>query len=196
MQAVFISKLINFKKSEEPKNMEKSYFKEEQHFSNPWFWAFLIVVFTVSLTPICVALYSELVLGKPFGENPSSVESMLIMFGVLGIVYFFVILLFRKMKLITEVRGDGIYYRFPPFILKNRKFGKAEIERFEIRKYKPITEYGGWGIRYGWGKWGRALSVWGKTGLQLYLSDGKKVLFGTQRPDSLLRAMNKMMKEQ
>lgn len=176
--------------------MEKSYFKEEQHFSNPWFWAFLIVVFTVSLTPLCVALYSELVLGKPFGENPSSLETMLIMFGVLGIIYFLVILLFRKMKLVTEVRSDGVYYRFPPFILKKRKFGMLEIEKYEIRKYKPILEYGGWGIRAGWGKWGKAFNVWGKIGLQLYLTDGKKVLFGTQRADALLRAMNKMKKGQ
>lgn len=174
--------------------MKKAYFKEEQYFSNPWFWAFLIIVITGSLAPTVVALYSELVLGKPFGQNPSKVESLLIMLGILILVYFFVILLFRKMKLITEVRSEGIFYRYPPFILKERKFDLKEIEKFEIRKYKPIKDYGGWGIRSGWGSAGRAFTVSGKEGLQLYLKSGKKVLFGTQRADALVRAMNKMMK--
>lgn len=174
--------------------MEKTYFKEEQYFSNLWFWVFLIVVFTVSLTPTFVALYSELVLGKPFGENPSSIESLFIMLGVLGLVYLVVIFMFRKMKLITEVRTGGFYYRYPPFIIKERKFGVNEIKQYKIRSYKPVKEYGGWGIRYGWGKSGRAFNVKGKIGLQFYLTDGKMVLFGTQRADALLRAMNKMMK--
>lgn len=174
--------------------MEKSYFKEEQFFSNLWFWVFLTVVFTASLTPTCVALYSELVQEKSFGENPSSVESLLVMFAVLVFVYLFVILLFRKMKLVTEVRNDGIYYRYPPFIIKERKIDIAEIEHFKIRTYRPVTEYGGWGIRYGWGKSGRALTVSGKIGLQLFLKDGKKILCGTHRPDALQRAMNKVMR--
>jgi chaperone required for assembly of F1-ATPase len=35
----------------------------------------------------------------------------------------------------------------------------------------------------------------GNTGLQLYLVDGKKMLVGTQRPDAIKRAMEKMMSE-
>lgn len=174
--------------------MEKTYFKEEQYFSNFWFWVFLIVVFTIFLAPTCVTIYSQVVLGKPEGENPSSTESLFIILSILIVVYTFVILLFRKMKLVTEIRKSGIYYRYPPFIVKERQFNTDEIKKFEIRKYKPIAEYSGWGIRYSWGKSGRAVNVKGNVGLQLYLQNGKKVLFGTQRPDALLRAMNKMMK--
>jgi hypothetical protein len=98
------------------------------------------------------------------------------------------------MKLVTHVRSEGIFYRYPPFILKERKFDTKEIEKFEIRKYKPIKDYGGWGIRYGRGRAGRAITVSGNEGLQLYLKSGKKVLIGTQRADALVRAMNKMIK--
>ncbi len=174
--------------------MKKSYYKEEQYFSNPWFWMFLIVVFTISLAPTVVALYSEIVLDKPYGENPDSVETLLIIMGIMIIVYVAVILLFRKMRLIVEIRNDGLFYRYPPFINKERQFSKGEISNYEIRKYKPIREYSGWGIQYSWGKSGRVFNVKGNIGLQLYLKNGKKVLFGTQRGDALLRAMNKMMK--
>ena len=176
--------------------MKKTYFKEEQYFSNPWFWVFLIVVFTASLTPTCVALYSGLVLGKPYGENPSSTESLIIILAILVVLYLFVVLMFKKMKLVTEVNQDGFFYSYPPFITKSRKIDPDEIAEFKIRKYRPIREYSGWGIRYSWEGSGRAFSVKGKTGLQLYLTNGKKILFGTQRGDALLRAMNKMMKEE
>ena len=174
--------------------MRKTYFKEEQYFSNFWFWVFLTLVFTIALAPTVVAIYSEVVLGKVEGETPSSVTSLSIILVILVIIYIFVILMFKKMRLITEVRSNGIYYCFPPFILKEREFKIDEIKRFEIRKYQPIREYGGWGIRYGMGKSGRALNVKGNIGLQLFLIDGKKVLFGTQRSEALLRAINKMMK--
>ena len=174
--------------------MQKTYFKEEQYFSRPWFWVFLIVVITASLTPTVVALYSELVLAKPHSENPDPVESLMITLSILIVFYTFIILMFIKMKLVTEVRQDGLYYRYPPFFNKERKFSRDEIQIFEIRKYKPILEYSGWGLRYSWGKSGRALNVKGNIGLQLYLKNGKKMLFGTQRGDALLRAMQKMMK--
>ena len=161
--------------------MAKVYFTEEQRFSNFWFWVFIIVVFTTFLTPTIVALYSQVVLDTPFGENPKSIESLLIIFGILLVVYVAAVILFRMMKLVVVVRQDGVYYRYPPFIIKERHFKVEDIELYEIRKYKPIKEYSGWGIRYSWAKSGRAFTVKGKLGLQLYLKDKKKVLFGTQR---------------
>ena len=175
--------------------MQKIYFTEEQHFSNFWFWVFLVVVFTAFLTPTVVALYSQLVLGTPEGENPESIESILIIFGILIVVYAAAIVLFKTMKLVVVVRQNGVFYRYPPFIIKERKFLREEIERFEIRKYKPIKEYRGWGIKTSLGKSDRAFSVKGYMGLQLYLKDGKYVLFGTQRGEACKRAMSKMMQK-
>lgn len=175
--------------------MQKTYFKEEQHFSNPGFWVFLIIVITLSFSPLVIQLYNQIVLEKPPGENASSSTTLMIILFVLAIVYVAVVIMFKKMRLITVVRDDALYYRYPPFILKDKHISKNLIKRFEIRNYKPIREYGGWGIRSTSGSAGKAYNVKGKTGLQLYLTNGKKVLFGTQRGDALNRAMNKMMQE-
>ena len=175
--------------------MKKSYFREEQHFSNPGFWAFLIFVLTISFSPLVIELYNQVVLKKVAGENATSTETILIILFVMIIIYVVIIIMFKKMRLITEVGDDAFYFRYPPFILKNKQIDKTRIERFEVRKYKPIREYGGWGIRMGSGKAGKAYNVKGKIGLQLYLTNGKKVLFGTQRGDAIKRAMNKLMQE-
>ena len=176
--------------------MERSFFKEEQSFSNIWLYLFVVIVFTIAIAPNVIALYSQLVLGIPCGEDPSSNESLLVLLFVLLIMFVLTLLLFSKMKLVTEVKNDGVFYKYPPFIIKFKVIRKEEIERYEVRKYSPIREYSGWGIRYSWGTSGRAYNVKGNIGLQLYLVDGKKILLGTQRGDAIQRAMDKMMKEE
>ncbi|RLD42399.1 MAG: hypothetical protein DRI88_11705 [Bacteroidetes bacterium] len=173
--------------------MGKIYFTEEQRFSNFWLYVFVIIVFTIAIAPTATALYSQIILGIPYGEEPSSDEALLVLLVILLVMFVFTLLLFHKMKMVTEVRNDGVFYRYPPFILKFKQIRKEEIEKYKVRKYSPIKEYSGWGIRYSWGKSGRAYNVKGNIGLQLYLVDGKKILLGTQRGDALQRAMDKMM---
>ena len=176
--------------------MERIFFKEEQRFSSFWMYLLVVIIFTIALAPTVVALYSQIILGVPYGEEPSTNESLLVLFIVLMIMFVVTILLFSKMKLVTEVKNEGFLYKYPPFIIKFKLIRKEEIEKYEVRKYSPIREYSGWGIRYSWGKSGRAYNVKGNIGLQLYMVDGKKILFGTQHGDAIRRAMDKMMKEE
>ena len=62
-----------------------------------------------------------------------------------------------------------------------------EIIKYEIRKYRPIIEYGGWGIRFN--KSGKAYTVSGNIGIQIQMSTGKGILIGTQQPNEFLQAM-------
>jgi len=63
----------------------------------------------------------------------------------------------------TEVRDDGVYFRFFPLHLSFHRIGLEEIVRFEVQTYRPIRDYGGWGIRYGWK--GKAYNVSGNRGV-------------------------------
>jgi len=103
--------------------------------------------------------------------------------------------LFFYVKLVVSVREDGIWYRYPPIIMKEKLIRKDSIEKFEIRKYRPVMQYGGWGVRTGSRKYGKAYNVKGNIGMQLYLKDGKRILFGTERKESFQRAMVKIMGE-
>ena len=67
----------------------------------------------------------------------------------------------------------------------------SKIKYYKIREYRPIIEYGGWGIRFN--KSGKAYTVCGTTGLQISLLNGKEILIGTQRPDPILESLNKKM---
>ncbi|MCB0473313.1 MAG: hypothetical protein KDC69_02350 [Flavobacteriaceae bacterium] len=57
-----------------------------------------------------------------------------------------------------------------------------DLGKVFIRKYNPVLEYGGWGVRLNYyRKRGRAFNVSGNIGLQLILKNGKKILIGTHK---------------
>ena len=145
-------------------------FKEEQRFTQTW----VIVLIVVSLITPIVLLIKEYT-----SENSTmrTVEFVSILGSTIAVtlpIFFF--------KLKTRIDEKGIHYSFFPFHPKTKTIEWLEIKHAEVRKYKPIAEYGGWGykgiIRR---KKGRAISVTGNIGIQLELATGKKLLIGTQQ---------------
>jgi hypothetical protein len=96
-------------------------------------------------------------------------------------------LLLSAARLVVEVRSDGLYYRFSPFHRSWHRIPLARIKTAEARTYRPLLEYGGWGIRYGLG--GKAYNVGGNRGVQLKLENGKRILFGSHEADALAAAI-------
>lgn len=146
-------------------------------------WYILIIIFLV-----CTTWYGavrQLIFEKPFGTNPASDTGMLIILVLAGVL-FPIFLISLKME--TFVKKDGIYVRFFPLHLKPKRFSFEDIKTQEAIYYKPIREYGGWGIR--WGRNGKAYSISGNLGLQLTFKNGKKLLIGSQNPKELERVMN------
>ena len=54
-------------------------------------------------------------------------------------------------------------------------------------KYKPISQYGGWGIKYGFN--GKAYNVSGNLGVKVFLKNGSNIMFGSQNYKSLARSL-------
>lgn len=175
--------------------MMKTFYTEEQYFTQYWLWLVLIIAMGAMIVPMIIGIYTQLILGQPWGNSPMSDLGLLMFAGVEFGITFGLIFLFVKMRLITKVDTEGLSFRFPPLILKERKIRKDEIKTFVVRNYKPVKEYGGWGIKYGLRRNGKAYNVKGNIGMQLELINGHKVLFGTQRADAFQYAMEKMMKE-
>lgn len=97
------------------------------------------------------------------------------------------VLTFAVLKLVTEVRDDGLYVRLFP--LPFRHFALETIASYQVRTYRPIREYGGWGLRSGFS--GAAYNARGNRGVQLVLVSGRRVLIGSQQPEALEAAIAK-----
>ena len=150
--------------------IDQTIFYEKQQFRQVWIWMILILILLILLIPII-----------------SGVFGIFLNIILLTIGYCF-IWLFYSMKLITEIKKDGIQITFTPFTNFIIPFNK--IRSYKIREYRPILEYGGWGIRFN--RTGKAYTVSGKIGMQIELSNGKEILIGTENPDKLLQSLNKL----
>ena len=62
-----------------------------------------------------------------------------------------------------------------------------QIRSVETRTYRPIKDFGGWGVR--WAARGIVYHARGNRGVRLVLASGERVMIGSQRPDDLARAI-------
>ena len=155
-------------------------FREVQKHRQVWVW---LIVFGAALL-MWYALVQQIILGQPFGTNPGPDWMIWLFWLLIGIG---LPLLFLYMKLIVEVGDDGVHIRYVPFISRLIPF--EEIQGHEARSYKPIREYGGWGIRW-WGGQRRAYNVSGDQGVELKLRSGDRIMIGSQRADALAEAIS------
>jgi hypothetical protein len=108
------------------------------------------------------------------------------------------------------INKEGIYIKIFPFFFRYKFFLWDSISKAYIRKYNPILEYGGWGIRSKFMKFNLfrikgfnfsnvlnnnvAYNMSGNTGLQLELTNGKQILIGTCKPVEMEEVMRKLGK--
>jgi hypothetical protein len=106
---------------------------------------------------------------------------------VLISLVFLVLLSVLTLRQTTIVADDAVTVRFGPFYRMRIPF--SEIAHAEAVSYRPVREYGGWGIR-GLGR-KRALNTRGNLGVLVTRADGSTVLIGSQKPRELLAALGR-----
>jgi hypothetical protein len=164
-------------------------FHEVQEFRRLWS-AFLIFPGSLALIVIfAFGMYRQLGRGVPFGSDPMPDGVLWFLGPFMILLGCFLIFIFLSMRLVTTVRGDGVYLRYVPFV--DRFIDFRDIVKCEARTYHPFREYGGWGIRGGRRR--RAYNVRGNRGVQLTFRDGSSLLIGSQRAEELERAILQMM---
>jgi hypothetical protein len=90
------------------------------------------------------------------------------------------------LRLTVTVADGGIHIRYYPFV--NRTIPFSDIHFFRARRYRPVREFGGWGIRTGLGK-KSAYNASGDHGVELYLKDMKSIMLGSHRHEELAAAI-------
>ena len=86
----------------------------------------------------------------------------------------------------VAVTDDGVRIAFR-YIWPTRRIRFADIAGVAVRRYRPLLEYGGWGVRLGPAGW--AYTAGGGEGVQLRLRKGIPVLIGSKSPRELEAAI-------
>lgn len=134
------------------------------------------------------AMLEQLVMGRPFGDKPMGDTSLAVVGGLyvaMGVAFLY---LFFRAELATEVRPSGLFLRYFPFHRSFHQIPLENISSCQARKYRPIVEYGGWGIRVGFAR--KAYNVSGSHGVELVYRAGNKLLIGSKKADQLAAAID------
>jgi len=146
-------------------------FEENQKFKQWWLWVILLVFPILSIIP--------------FDKNGINYYAILISVAFPLLFYIF--------QLRIKINEEGLHYQFYPFHFKSYTIKLDEIEKFEALQYRPIGDYGGWGIRYGFK--GKAYNISGNKGVKIYLKNGKNILFGSQKYKELEKALKQVRRQ-
>lgn len=92
----------------------------------------------------------------------------------------------------VEVRSDHLFIWFGPLRLIRKRVRYSDIERVSAVTYRPLREFGGWGIRWRPGK-----SVWsirGSRAVNVELRNGKLLYVGSRYPQRLAARIQAAMR--
>jgi hypothetical protein len=154
-------------------------FSEVQYMRRVW-WVMLLVLGVTGL--MWWGFIQQIIFGQPWGNNPSSDWMMWLLWLIFGIGFPLAFLLIRLEVTVFE---NNVVIRYVPLTKRNILF--TDVEQVEARTYKPLQEYGGWGIRGRSGR--RAYNVSGNRGAELTLRDGNLVMVGSQKAEELALAI-------
>ena len=135
-------------------------FIEEQNLDQGWIWLLMGIV--------TLGVFVSLLMAGQWG-------SIMFVVGAILVASMSIMSLFR---LNTKIDREGVHYHVNPFPMKYKTVRWEEIDQIYVRRYSPLLEYGGWGIRYGRKGW--AYTARGNEGIQMVLKNGKRILIGTQ----------------
>ena len=158
---------------------ETVFFREEQRHLPLW-------VYPLIAPPVVLAWWffvREWILGIPLEARPAPAWLAWVVFLSVGVG---LPLLLATLRLKVVMRKDELWFRYFPFWAKIIPL--SEISSCEMRRFRPLRDYGGWGLK-GTPWAGMSYTVRGNKGAQLVLKNGKRILIGSQRAEELAAAI-------
>jgi hypothetical protein len=149
-------------------------YREEQLFGW-WIYALMALMVTLAFTFWMV---------RPVGDAKTYPYSIGILVG-LALPTVFTVGVLRMTTEVTPGRLDVTFGWLPTY---HRSIVVSAIKGVEVVTYRPIADYGGWGIRSG-RNGERVLNARGNRGVRLTMIDGSKLLVGSQQPEVLASAL-------
>lgn len=100
--------------------------------------------------------------------------------------------LFALARLVVDVDRQAITVAFR-VLWPTRRIPLSDVRRAEATRYRPLLDYGGYGVRLGFKGW--AYNVSGDGGVLVETMSGARVMIGSQRPRDLEAAIARAKRE-
>ena len=151
------------------------------------------IIFFIIPIPLAVAFGAmaaiQIISGKPIGNKPAPDFVLVIIFIFMVLFAFFA----GRQKLKTTITPDEITYSSEIFFSGETVTKFSDVKSISIRKYKPMKEFLGWGVK--WNSTTDCFTMSGDIGLELTMANNKKILIGTQKPAELQLVLDTYFKD-
>jgi len=149
-----------------------SRFHEEQHFHDVLMGLLVLaMLFVVFVTTVAVVF-----------SRPNDA----LLLAIAPVVVVLVAALISLSHLDVDVTDSGVTIAFR-HLWPTRRISFGEIVGLEVKHYRPLIDYGGWGVRLGPAGW--AYTTGGDVGVKIRLRKGLPVLIGSRHPEELEAAI-------
>jgi hypothetical protein len=161
---------------------ESVVYREEQQLESPLMW--IVVLLIAGLQWVLTIQHFW------YGYYPQigNVE-MAMLWLLLGVLLPLVLF---SIRLRVTVRRDGVYVQLWPLQQVPHRVPLHVIERYDVRRYRPVDEFGDYAFRDL--AFQRVYNLQGNEGVALELTDGRRLLVGARRPDDLLDALDRALR--
>ena len=149
-----------------------SRYHEEQHFHDVLMGLLVLaMLFVVFVTTVAVVF-----------SRPNDA----LLLAIAPAIVVLVAALISLSHLDVDVTDSGVSIAFR-HLWPTRRIAFADIVGLEVKRYRPLIDYGGWGVRLGPAGW--AYTTGGDVGVKMRLRKGLPVLIGTRHPSELEAAI-------
>lgn len=162
-------------------------YREEQNFD--WRMYALVALAEALVVATLVWFYQRGHLPSP-GASPRELALSLVAAAALSVP---LLVLVGLLRMTTEVTPTDVRVWFGWVPTYRRFVPVGAVQKIEVVSYRPVADYGGWGIRTG-RDGERVLNARGNRGVRLDLSDGTRLLIGSQRPEVLAVAIERALR--
>lgn len=162
-------------------------FTETQKF-NKW-WHYAIAGFPVIIVTFIFLLVQYDAIQTKNNQKAPFIFAGLLIFLILAFIWFVLL------KLKTQINQEAILVIFSGMPFCKRKIKWEEIKSISIIKYDPLTDYGGWGVRYSLSGNGWCYNVSGNYGIKIIYQNNKPFLIGTQQKEEAEKIINLYFKK-
>jgi hypothetical protein len=131
------------------------------------------------------SLPAFVIVGKEVAQDEmyDGIWMLLAIFLVFAAVYFFVFYTAAQ----SRIDSIGIHYRYWPFVPKTRTITWKEIKKVEVKTYSALSDYGGWGYKFGRRK--RAIVLGGDYVIAITRQNDSVFAISTQKPEMARSAL-------
>lgn len=157
-----------------------------------WVWAIVIPVAFLSSVSIFYGFYQQIVLGKPWGNQPMSDTGLII--AVIGIsaLEILIIWMVASLTLTIEVTSEEFRYKFFAYFTRWSVLTTNQIASYSLEKW---SFWKGRGLGYHQDIFSKTVRIIIKPSyiLRIATQDGRTIIMSIENREAMERAMQKLM---